>query len=77
MFATLCGCFAVLALVIAYVGLYGTMAYNMARRTNEIGIRMALGAQRRPVIWMVLREVLAMAAAGLGVGLAVSGGGFP
>ena len=72
MFATLCGCFAVLALVIACVGLYGTMAYNVARRTNEIGIRMALGAERRRVIWMVLREVLAMAAAGLGVGLAVA-----
>ena len=71
-FATLCGCFAVLALVIACVGLYGTMAYNVVRRTNEIGIRMALGAQRRRVIWMVLREVLAMAAAGLGVGLAVA-----
>ena len=64
-FATLCTCFAMLAVLIACVGLYGTMAYNVARRTNEIGIRMALGAERRRLIWMVLRDVLAMAAAGL------------
>ncbi len=71
-FAMLCGCFASLAVLIACVGLYGTMAYNVARRTNEIGIRMALGAERRRLIWMVLREVLAMAAAGLVIGLAVA-----
>jgi ABC-type antimicrobial peptide transport system permease subunit len=71
-FAMLCGCFASLAVLIACVGLYGTMAYNVARRTNEIGIRMALGAERRRLIWMVLREVLAMAAAGLVIGLSVA-----
>ncbi|MEO8127384.1 MAG: ABC transporter permease [Bryobacteraceae bacterium] len=71
-FATLCTCFAILALLIACVGLYGTMAYSVARRTNEIGIRMALGAERRRVIWMVLREVLAMGAAGLLIGLGVA-----
>jgi predicted permease len=71
-FAMLCTCFAILALLIACVGLYGTMAYNVARRTNEIGIRMALGAARRRLIWMVLRDVLAMAAAGLAVGLPVA-----
>jgi predicted permease len=64
-FAKLCTAFAVLALVIACVGLYGTMAYNVARRTGEIGIRMALGAQRGAVVWMVLREVFALAAVGL------------
>jgi macrolide transport system ATP-binding/permease protein len=68
-FATLCGCFAVLAVLIACVGLYGTMAYSVARRTNEIGIRMALGAQRRRLVWMVLREVLLMAVVGLGIGV--------
>ncbi len=71
-FADLCTCFAVLALLIASVGLYGTMAYSVARRTNEIGIRMALGAERRRVLWMVLREVLALSLAGLAIGLGVA-----
>jgi macrolide transport system ATP-binding/permease protein len=71
-FAQLCTSFAVLALLISCVGLYGTMAYNVARRTSEIGIRMALGAERRRVIWMVLREVCLLAAAGLTVGLAMA-----
>jgi macrolide transport system ATP-binding/permease protein len=64
-FARLCTAFALLALVISCVGLYGTMSYNVARRTGEIGIRMALGAQRRRVLWMVLREVVLLAAVGL------------
>jgi ABC-type antimicrobial peptide transport system permease subunit len=69
-FATLCGAFAMLALAIACVGLYGTMAYGVARRTNEIGLRMALGAERRGLIWMVLREVCVLTGIGLAVGLA-------
>jgi macrolide transport system ATP-binding/permease protein len=68
-FARLCTTFAVLALVIACVGLYGTMAYTVARRTGEIGIRMALGAQRGAVVWMVLRDVLVLAMLGLAIGV--------
>jgi macrolide transport system ATP-binding/permease protein len=66
-FAKLCTGFAVLALLIACVGLYGTMSYNVARQVGEIGIRMALGAQRGAVVWMVLRRVLLLAAAGLAI----------
>jgi predicted permease len=71
-FAELCSGFAMLALVIACVGLYGTVSYNVARRTGEIGIRMELGAQRGEVVRMVLREVLALAAGGLAIGLAAA-----
>jgi predicted lysophospholipase L1 biosynthesis ABC-type transport system permease subunit len=68
-FARLCTAFAILALAIACVGLYGAMSYRVARRTGEIGIRMALGAQRGRVVWMVLREVLVIAAVGLAIGV--------
>jgi macrolide transport system ATP-binding/permease protein len=68
-FARLCTAFAILALVIACVGLYATMAYAVARRTGEIGLRMALGARRGVVIWMVLREVCLLAAVGLALGV--------
>ena len=66
-FAKLCTGFSILSLVIACVGLYGTVAYTVARRTGEIGIRMALGAQRPAVVWMVLREVFVLAAVGLAI----------
>ena len=68
-FARLCTAFAILALVIACVGLYATMAYAVARRTSELGLRMALGAGRGDVVWMVLREVCVLAALGLAIGV--------
>jgi ABC-type antimicrobial peptide transport system permease subunit len=68
-FAKLCTGFAILGLVIACVGLYGTVAYNVVRRTGEIGIRMALGAQRSVVVLMILRQVFVLAAVGLAIGL--------
>ena len=71
-FARLCTGFAILALVIACVGLYGTMSYAVSRRTSEIGIRTALGAERGAVVWMMLREVIVLAAAGLAIGLPAS-----
>jgi macrolide transport system ATP-binding/permease protein len=71
-FAKLCAAFAILALTIACVGLYGSVSYSVARRTSEIGIRMALGAQRVKVINLVLREVTLLGAAGLVVGVAAA-----
>jgi predicted permease len=68
-FARLATAFAFLALAITCVGLYGTVSYSVARRTNEMGIRMALGAQRGRVVWMVLREVLLLILVGLAIGV--------
>ncbi len=61
--------FGVLATLLAALGLYGVMAFVVARRTKEIGLRMALGAARGAVVWMMLREALLMLAAGLAIGL--------
>lgn len=69
MFATLASGFAFLALSIACVGLYATVTYNVNRRTNEIGIRMALGARSGSVLWMIVRQIFVLAAAGLAVGI--------
>jgi putative ABC transport system permease protein len=66
--ANLSGFFGVLALLLAAIGLYGVMSYNVARRRSEIGIRMALGAEQKIILWMVLREVLVLAAGGMAVG---------
>jgi ABC-type antimicrobial peptide transport system permease subunit len=69
--ATLSGFFGLLALALASIGLYGIISYSVASRTNEIGIRMALGAKQRDVLWLVMREALLMALAGVAAGLPV------
>jgi predicted permease len=69
MFASLVGGFGVIAALLAAIGLYGLMAYGVARRQAEIGIRLALGAERYQVQWMVMRDSLIMAAVGLAVGV--------
>jgi len=61
--------FGLLTLLLASLGLYGVLSYTVARRTGEIGIRMALGAQRGAVLRMILRQVLVIAAVGLAIGL--------
>jgi ABC-type antimicrobial peptide transport system permease subunit len=71
-FASLSSGFGILALVLACIGIYGIMAYTVARRTNEIGIRMALGAEQSRVLRMVLGEVALLIGIGLVVGLAVA-----
>jgi ABC-type antimicrobial peptide transport system permease subunit len=64
--------FGALALVIASVGLFGLMSYNVSRRTNEIGIRMALGAQREHVLRQVMRESMTLVAVGIAAGAAAA-----
>jgi predicted permease len=69
LFARLAMFFGLLAALLVATGLYGTLAYRVSRRTSEIGVRMALGAQRSQVLWMVLRESLLMSVAGIAVGV--------
>jgi ABC-type antimicrobial peptide transport system permease subunit len=69
MIATLTSLFGLLGLLLAAVGLYGVMAYTVEQRTNEIGLRMALGADRRHVVAMVLRGALWQVGIGLGIGI--------
>jgi len=68
----LTGLFGLLALALASVGLYGITAYSVARRTNEIGVRMALGANRSNVVMMVIRRALLLVAIGLAIGIPVA-----
>ncbi len=70
--ASLAGLFGILAVVLASVGLYGVMAYTVSRRTNEIGIRIALGSGRVQIAGLVLREALLMVLAGLVLGVPVA-----
>ena len=66
----LLGVFAILAVALAAVGIYGVLAYSVAQRTHEIGIRMALGAQAADVLWMVFGRTLALVCAGIAIGAA-------
>jgi putative ABC transport system permease protein len=70
--ATLSGFFGFLAAVLAVIGLYGVMSYIVQRRTNEIGIRMALGARRVSILGMILRDAVLLLGAGIVVGLGLS-----
>jgi predicted permease len=64
--------FGLLAVFLSCIGIYGVMSYVVTKRTNEIGIRMALGAQRTGVLWIVLREILMLAATGVAIGVPIA-----
>jgi predicted permease len=74
MVTSLTSAFALLATALAAIGVYALMAFNVTRRTREIGVRVALGARRGDVVWLVLRQVLAMVLAGTAVGVPVAWG---
>ena len=70
--STLMSFFGLLALLLASIGLYGVLAYGAAQRTNEIGIRIALGAERSTVLWLVLRDAVAIVSLGVIIGIPAS-----
>jgi predicted permease len=72
MLALLSAAFGLVATLLAAIGLYGVMAYTVSRRTREIGIRIALGAERRTVLWLVLREVAFITLAGMALAIPVT-----
>jgi putative ABC transport system permease protein len=69
--ARLLAIFAAVALVLAAIGIYGVMSYSVTARTQEMGVRLAIGAQRRDVLWLVLRQVLWLSATGIAIGVGV------
>ena len=69
---TLLAVFAGVALVLAAIGIFGVLSYAVAQRTREIGIRMALGAQERTVLGLVVRQAMLLAAAGVGIGVVLA-----
>jgi hypothetical protein len=69
LFARLAGFFGLLAVALVAAGLYGTLAYRVSRRTAEIGIRMAMGAHRGQVVWMILKDSLVLTAIGVAAGV--------
>jgi len=73
--ATLLSLFAALGLVLASIGLYGTISYGVERRINEVGIRMALGARKEDMLRMVLREALSLVVIGVAIGVPLSAAG--
>lgn len=70
--AELSSAFGGLALFLSCIGVYGTMAYRVSRRTHEIGIRLALGARRSDVLWLITKECLILVARGLVTGVAIA-----
>jgi ABC-type antimicrobial peptide transport system permease subunit len=72
LFATSYALFGIIALLLASIGLFGLMSYNVGRRTNEIGIRMALGAQSTDVLGLVMKESMVLVGIGVAIGLIVA-----
>jgi putative ABC transport system permease protein len=70
--ATLCGVFAALALMLTAIGLYSAIAHRVERRTREIAIRISVGAQPASVVWMILRDCLLVAVAGIALGAPIT-----
>jgi ABC-type antimicrobial peptide transport system permease subunit len=64
--------FGILAVFLSCIGIYGLMSYVVTRRTNEIGVRMALGAERSHVRWLVMREIVLLVAVGIAIGVPVA-----